>query len=94
MLLWRAALGRAVCGAAFVHVGSAYWHYDTGRVRCCQGGIFGNMSADAGGGGDSRLRGNDVGGAGYDVMGGRDGGTQRRKDAMRRDDGRFPPTRE
>ena len=25
-------------------------HYDTGRVRCCQGGIFGNMSADTQGG--------------------------------------------
>ena len=37
---------------------SAY--YDRGRVRCCQGGIFGNMSSDAGGGRDSRLRGNDV----------------------------------
>ena len=69
MLLWRAALGRAVWRAAFVHVRfglSAY--YDRGRVRCCQGGIFANTTADSGRR-DSRLRGNDGRGAGYDGMG-------------------------
>ena len=34
MLLWRAALGRAVWRAAFVHVGSAY-------RRTMIGGVFG-----------------------------------------------------
>ena len=47
--------------------------YDRGHVRCCQGGIFGNMTADVGRGG-SRLRGNDVmdtgnGGMGADMTG-------------------------
>ena len=32
MLLWRAALGRAVWRAVFGHVVSAYWHYMIGDV--------------------------------------------------------------
>ena len=61
MFLWRAASGRAVWRAVFVHVGSAYWHYMIrGVFGVVKGGFSGICRRTAGG--DSRLRGNDGGG--------------------------------
>ena len=69
MLLWRVALGRAVCWrAAFWHVGSAYWRtMIRGVFGVVKGGFWGirrRMQE-----GDSRLRGNDGRGCGNDGMG-------------------------
>ena len=42
MLLWCAALGRAVWRAAFVHVGLAYWRYMIrGAFAVVKGGFSG-----------------------------------------------------
>ena len=68
--------------------------YDTGRVRCCQGGILGNMSSDAGGGDGEwvtqrrkdamKSRRGIPAYAGMTGGGGGNGGTQRRRGAMKR----------
>ena len=89
MLLWRAvlgrvALGRAVWRAAFGYVGSAYRHYMIGGVFGVVKGGFSGICRRTAGGGDSRLRGNDGRGAGMAGWGDGNGGTQRRKDAMKR----------
>ena len=64
VLLWRAAFGNAALGvsvwrAAFVHVGSAYWHYMIGGVFGVVKGGFSGICRRTQDGGDSRLRGND-----------------------------------
>ena len=53
--LWGCLFGVLLSCMSVLPVGALY---DRGRVRCCQGGIFTNTTADAGWG-DSRLRGND-----------------------------------
>ena len=73
MLLWRAAFGRVASGAcclacrlscmSVLPIGALY---DRGRVRCCQGGIFGNMSSDGRTGGIPAYAGMTGGGAGCD----------------------------
>ena len=55
MLLWRAsfgrvALGRAVWRAAFVHVGSAYWHYMIRGVLLSRGDFWEYVVGRRGGG--------------------------------------------
>ena len=48
MFLWRAALGRAVWRAAFVHVGSAYWRTMIRGVFGVVKGGFSRVSHDGG----------------------------------------------
>ena len=89
MFFWRAALGRAVWRAAFVHVGSAYWRYMIRGVFGIVKGGFSRIRRRMQDGGDSRLRGNDGVGAGMtggvEMVGRGDenGGTQRRRGAMK-----------
>jgi len=75
VFLWRAVSGVSVWRAAFVHVGSAYWHYMIGGVFAVVKGGFSRVLHDGGcaheyvvrrRAGDSRLRGNDGRGDGYD----------------------------
>ena len=83
MLLWRAALGRAVWRAAFLHVGSAYQRYMIrGVCAVVKGGFSGICRRTQEGGipayaGMTWRRG--VGMTG----GGGNGGTQRRRGAMK-----------
>ena len=77
MLLWRAVLGRTVWRAAFWHVGSAYRHYMIGGVfGVVKGGFWGICRRTAGGGIPAY-----AGMTGQ--RGGGNGGTQRRKGAMK-----------
>ena len=46
--LWGVLFGVRLSCMSVLPIGALY---DRGRVRCCQGGIFGNMTADAGWGG-------------------------------------------
>ena len=68
MLLWRVALGRVVV--------LVYWRTMIGGMLAVVKGGFSGICRRTQDGGDSRLRGNDGVGDG-------NGGTQRRKDAMK-----------
>ena len=94
MFFWRAASWVSVWRAAFVHVGSAYRHTMIRGVFGVVKGGFSGICRRTQNGGDSRLRGNDgmgvgmTGGgipayAGMTGEGDGNGGTQRRKGAMK-----------
>ena len=74
VLLWRGALGVSVCGAAFVHVGSAYGRTMIRGVFTVVKGGFSGIRC--------RMQGRIPAYAGM-TGGGVNGGTQRRKDAMK-----------